>query len=350
VASARRIMLQSVRWAESEGHKVRLAQGQECITWPDGSQWVISSESGVYGFAASEALLDEAWDLDLEKTVQSAIIPVLVEREQSQLILLSTAHPEASATMPHYRRLAMAPDPRRTMLAEWGAADDADPHDPMTWRLSSAHWTEQREELMSDARHTKSFGTMWLNKWPSVVAGVAQWLPAWDSLPTIPADSSEYTVWPVGACEMAVDRSCVGVAVARRRDDGRIEVRSRVMPEMDAALAWLNAVPGLQVVMAGASIKELVYGTFLPVAAGLKETRFASPWLSDAVARGIIVHDHDAATAAQVKVARTADTEYGVILSQKRSAGPIPAVKAIAWAGIACSEDWHGFNDAPQIF
>jgi hypothetical protein len=350
VASARRIMLQALRWAEDEGLKARLAQGQECITWPDDSVWAISSEKSVFGFSASAALLDEAWDIDLESTINAAIMPVLVERIQPQLWMFSTAHQDATPSMPHFRRLALEGSPR-AMLAEWGAPADSDPDDPLTWRRASAYWTPQREQLMSDARHTKFFAQQWLNSWPEGASGVVGWLPSWDSLAAIPAlHSDNATDWPVGACEVAVDRSCVGVAVARRRADGVVEVRSKATPTMEAALSWLSSVRGLQVVMAGASVREQVVGPFMTVMAGIKETRFASPWLAAAVLRNALAHDHDATTSAQVKLARVADTEYGLVLSQKRSAGPIPAVKAVAWCSTAAAEDWYGMSEEPQIF
>jgi hypothetical protein len=343
--ASRRILMSAGRWAMDSGLELRRAQGQERVVWPDGSHWSLSSESAIYGNSASLGICDECWDISLE-VVESALVPTLVERVQPQLWLFSTAHVDATALMPSYRKAALDGDPR-TMIVEWSAAPGSDIHDPAVWQAASAHWTEQRGELMAAAQNTPSFAQQWLNQWPNdsgTDAGV--WLPGWDALPQAVWDAS----LPVlAAVEVAADRSCAGAAVAQRMDSGRVNVLSRVFRDVVEAVEWITGFDPL-VVMAGVSIRDQVLGAWTTQPAGLKETRYSTPWLADAVLRGAVHHDHDADTRVQFRGAKATETEFGMVLSAKKSDGPIPAPKAVAWAAIGISEDWYGIRNAPEIW
>jgi hypothetical protein len=342
LAAARRIHSLSWRWAEGNGLTVRRAMGVERVIWDDGSSWDICSVPAIWGASASVAIGDESWDLPVE-VITSALQPTMVEREQSQLWLTSTANEEATPLMPTYRRLAIEGSPR-TFIAEWSAPPDADPHDPAVWRAATPHWSEQRGDLMASAQDTRGFRYQWLNQWPESKDGSHEWLPGWADLGASQGDSGG----GIGAVEVSSDRSVYGTAVACRREDGTLDVWTASHPDLEAACAWLTERHPV-VVLAGLSVKEQVLVPVEVQGVGVKETRYATPVLLEMVRNGRLRHDHGAAMADQVSWARVTQTEYGDVLSAKASDGPIPTAKAVAWSTWAAASGAVA-SEAPAIF
>jgi hypothetical protein len=112
-----------------------------------------------------------------------------------------------------------------------------------------------------------------------------------------------------------------------------IHVEAAVWPSLDGALAWLSAREPAAV-LAGASLRDQAAGGLptIVLAVGVRESRSATPGLADAVRRRLVAHNHDFEVGSQFRSARVSRTEYGDLLSAKASVGPIPAVKAVAWA------------------
>ena len=84
-------------WAKTlpDIYKVREVNGQEEIELrADGSRWMLRAKGAVYGYGASLAGVDEAWKVPA-LAIEEGLYPTMIEREQSQLILLSTAHRRA---------------------------------------------------------------------------------------------------------------------------------------------------------------------------------------------------------------------------------------------------------------
>ena len=67
-------------------------------------------------------------------------------------------------------------------------------------------------------------------------------------------------------------------------------------------------------------------------AVGLRETREAAPVFEMLTKRGKFAHDHNPQLMAEALGARISEVETGVLLSAKRSVGPIPILKALCWA------------------
>src|SRR4029077_14349435 len=87
-------------------YKVREANGHEHIEYlPDGSRWLLRSKEATYGYSVSMAAADEAWKVK-PYTIDEALAPTMVEREQPQLLLVSTAHRMSSTLMLSRRVLA----------------------------------------------------------------------------------------------------------------------------------------------------------------------------------------------------------------------------------------------------
>jgi hypothetical protein len=98
VGVGRWIQREARSWARQlpDLFRVREANGLESIEYlPDGSVWLLKSKLGVYGHSASMAVVDEAWGIAADH-VEDGLWPTLVERSSSQMVLCSTAHPQAS--------------------------------------------------------------------------------------------------------------------------------------------------------------------------------------------------------------------------------------------------------------
>jgi hypothetical protein len=154
---------------------------------------MLRAKGAVNGYSASVAAVDEAWKVKAA-TVEEDLEPTMTEREQPQLLLVSTAHRLATGLMLGRRQVALedleAGD-GADLLIEWSspaalALDDRD-----GWRQASPHWTARRERLIGK-RHDAmragevddpeesdpeaSFSAQWLNRWPKVgVASAKVW-------------------------------------------------------------------------------------------------------------------------------------------------------------------------------
>lgn len=137
------------RWAEDvAGWTVTRANGKEAIEADDGSRWLVRSQSGVYGWDAGLAVVDEAWDVS-PGTVSEGLEPAMLERLWAQLHLTSTAHRRATSLMRSRLSSALAADDAETLLLVWGAPADADASDPDVWRAASPHWSQDRARMIA---------------------------------------------------------------------------------------------------------------------------------------------------------------------------------------------------------
>lgn len=350
-------------WAKSQPdlYKVREVNGQESIEYlPDGSRWMLKAKGAPYGYGVSLAAVDEAWKVKQEE-VDDGITPTLVERVQTQKLLVSTAHRLAEGLMVNARRLALEQleDGDGDLLIEWSTPQGVALDDVQGWRQASPHWTPKRERLIrqqyqaaqtGDVRDPdepdplESFRAQWLNQWPNRtgVAGPTEpLLPSglWSFLcePDLQWDSPLFVALEDGWGESAA------VAVAALLDDGRVQVDGWLCPDWDAAVAdleWLVSAQRVRQLFVGASmLSRMPLRMFpRPLTAGTAETRVALPLLRDLAGGGMLVHDEttaeprhpdlsgldDAVTRARVK-----QLPSGLSLA---TAADMHLVKAVCWA------------------
>jgi hypothetical protein len=342
-------------WARDQpGFKVFEGNGRESIEVDDGSRWVIKARTGVYGISAGLAAVDEGWKVSA-KEVDDGIVPTMVEREQPQLLLVSTAHRAATSLMLNRRRgmLGRLDDPGSELLIEWSAPRSVDLADRGGWRLASPHWTGQRERVIGDALARargggmldvdepdpiEAFRAQWLNQWPLVLQRATAAEPLvgrgrWDDL--VGVEVADGPVW-VGL----EDHYGLGAAVgcARRLSDGRWEVDGWLRGD------WDSAVGDVQALGRGQDIRRVLVGASLfdrlPVdLRGIAEprhgthTRLGLALLRDLAATGQVAHDvvtaelDDAVGRATVR-----ETSTGLVLLP---AGRPHLIKAVVWALLA---------------
>jgi hypothetical protein len=173
------------RWTEETGHKVVYSNGKQELTFNDGSRWAIRSTTGVYGYSSSTGIVDEAWGVS-PTVVDDGIEPTMAEREQPQLLLISTAHHEATPLFPTRRRVVLSrllsPEPDDDLLIEWSSDPTRDAADIEGWREASPHWTPRRQRVVAAKHGRAGFDEQWRNVWPDA-AGDRSWLTvaAWSN-------------------------------------------------------------------------------------------------------------------------------------------------------------------------
>jgi hypothetical protein len=347
-------------WAKARAHqyRVREVNGQEEIEWlADGSRWMLRAKEAVYGYSVSLAAADEAWKVK-QSSIEEGLTPTMAEREQPQLLLVSTAHRLATGLMLTRRKVALEALEVGTgdLLIEWSAPQTVDIEDRRAWRQASAHWTDRRERMIAarleaayagqvedvdEVDPIASFRAQWLNLWPRRIAsptGAVEPLLAeglWGDLAE-PGISSDGGLWV--ALE---DDYGLGAAVAAigRTDDGRLEVGGWLRPTWDDAVADVEALAATRPIrrlLVGASMLDRVAPTVRPAPrpAGGTETRLGLALIRDLAAAGELVHDVDtveldiAVNAAQVR-----QGPAGLLLAAR---GHTHLVRAVVWAlGVA---------------
>ena len=342
-------------WAKAKPleYRVREVNGQEEIErLEDGSRWMLRAKEAVYGYSVGLAAADEAWKVRAS-SIDEGLVPTMVEREQAQLGLVSTAHRLATSLMLTRRTVAL--DQLETgagdLLIEWSAPRQADLEDRQAWRVASPHWSPRRERMVAgrleaamsghvddvdEVDPVASFQAQWLNIWPQRLAaptGATELLlpeGVWEGL-------TEDGVTSTGPLWVGVeDDYGLGAAVGAvgRAGDGRLEVGGWCCPDWDTAMAnvaGLQENRGVRALMVGASLADRTAG-MTPRArpAGPAETRHGLALVRDLAAGSELVHDTDsleldtAMIGAMVRVAPT-----GLMLAAK---GSTHLVRAVTWA------------------
>jgi hypothetical protein len=274
----------------------------------------------------------------------------MVEREQPQLLLISTAHRRSEDLMLQRRQLAL--DELETgagdLLVEWSAPRDAALDDVNGWRAASPHWTGQRQRMIAgelakaragvlrdpeEPDPEESFRSQWLNMWPRDLAPVDR------SEPLLPAGLWERLAEPVveeAPLFVAVEDNFgkgAAVACAARLDDGRLAVDGRTYE------GWEEAIGKVRATAAMVEIRELHVGASMlssvppdtvppPRPVGQAETRPGLALLRDLAGAGMVVHDDTGELDSAVTAARVKENTAGLTLAGSDN----HLVKALVWA------------------
>jgi len=304
-------------WARLHAdYNVIEANGKEKIERVEcGSRWLVLAKTGVYGWSASLAAVDEAWDVKLS-AVEEGIEPTMAEREQPQLLLVSTAHRATTSLMLSRRRLALADLERGdgVLMLEWSAPRGAPLDDVRTWRDASAHWSTRRQDVITrqlasaldntledptEPDPIASFRSQWLNEWPAKLAEpvgkTEELLP-----PGLWADRAIEGVRSTGPVWVAVEDDYgfgAAVAVVGRLEDGRLEIDGWLCRDWDTAIADVQRLARerpIRELLVGASLLDRVPPDTSPrpQPVGSTQTRVGLALLRDLVAGAALVHDH----------------------------------------------------------
>jgi hypothetical protein len=340
--------------ARRDQYRVREVNGQEEIELlADGSRWMLRAKEAVYGYSVSLGAVDEAWKVR-GSSVDEGLVPTMAEREQPQLLLVSTAHRKATGLILGRRQVALdgLEDGDGDLLIEWSAPAGTDLDDVAAWRQASPHWTPRRQRLI-EKRHeamlagdvedpdepdpVASFRAQWLNQWPrrrlDDSGPTEPLLPAgvWDDLRAAELDASG-PVW-VGL----EDDYGLGAAVAcaRRLPDGRLELDGWLTGDWDSAIADAQALVArypVRRLLIGASLLDRVPPALRAIAQprGAAQTRTGLALLRDLATTGQLAHDAPTAELSQtLAAAHVREASAGLVLVAK---GPTHLIRAAVWA------------------
>lgn len=342
-------------WAKQHPeYRVREVNGQEEIELlADGSRWMLRAKEAVYGYSVSCGAADEAWKVRAS-SIEEGLTPTMAEREQPQLLLVSTAHRLATGLMVSRRQVALADleGGDGDLLIEWSTPPGRALEDVDGWRLASPHWTRQRERLIrkryeamvdgeTDSEEPdpeQSFRAQWLNQWP-----VAR-----HQRPGALQDFLQHGVWASltqsgvesgGPVFVAVeDDYGLGAAVAcvAPLNDGRLEVDGWLREDWDTAIQDLERLAEIREIRelhVGASLVDrLPIGGVLPAAkpATASGVRAGLALFRDLAIGGRLVHDETTTELDQaLSVAQVRESLTGLYLVAE---GPTHLVRAVAWA------------------
>jgi hypothetical protein len=324
-----------------EPYKVREVNGQEEIEHvADHSRWMIRAKGGAYGFTITLGVVDEAWKVPADE-IDDGLIPTMVERDDAQVVLWSTAHRKATPLVLR-RRLAAVADlyAADCLLVEWSAPADAELDDEQAWRAASPAWSTRRRDLIAarltaaragetepdadEADPIESFRTQWLNQWPRKVARPRPGEPlladgAWDAC----AGTLDLAATTPGWVGLEDNRDTAGgaaVAFAVNDGAGRYELDGLTCATWDAAVELARdfavARPGSQLVV-GASMGRQVPADF-PRRSAMRHAVLGDAVRALALLRALvaerrIVHDSTAELDEQIADARVRVTAAGAL-------------------------------------
>ena len=337
--------------ARREDYKVTEVNGQEQIErLEDGSRWMIRAKEAVYGYACSVAAVDEAWKVKAA-TIEDGLTPTMVERDQPQLWLVSTAHRLATELMLDRRRIALAglEEGDGDLLIEWSAPADAKLDDVAAWRLASPHWTQKRERLISKRLEAaklgevdpaaeepdpeQSFRSQWLNQWPG-----RRTLPPATSEDLLPAglwvslEESELGSGPlIVALEDDYGRGAA-VGAAWRLEDGRIAVDGWTGEDWDAAIRDVERLhiqrPVSELYIGATLLDRVPKEGWAPRPVGMAEARAGLAVFRDLAATGMLAHEDTAELDSAIAETQVRESPMGLVITR----GPSHLVKAVVWA------------------
>jgi len=239
-------------WARTLGGKYRVSEsnGKEVIELVEaGSRWLIAAQESVYGYSVSLAGVDEAWKVR-PQVVEEGLEPTMVEREQAQLLLVSTAHRLATSLMLGRRGAAL--DALETgdgsLLLEWSAPPGSDLEDVAAWRQASSHWSPRRERTIRQHLEAAQSGTLRDPDEPDPVASFrSQWLNQWPATPASMLGNAE----PLLPAGLWADRAVEGLV-----SSGPIWWRWRTITgrTRPSPLSGCSTTAGLRLMGGGATI------------------------------------------------------------------------------------------------
>jgi hypothetical protein len=331
------------RWAEEQDWTVTKANGKEAIEAHDGSRWLVRSQSGVYGWDAGLAVVDEAWDVKPD-TVSEGLEPAMLERLWAQLHITSTAHRRATSLMRGKLSAALTADDGETLLMLWGARPEDDPADPATWRAASPHWSEDRRRMIA-AKYTAAlagetdaeaddpdpllgWASQYLNVWRlsakaqrgNAVIDAERWDALRSAVPSRKPDAAAIESW---------FSEGLSAAFAWRLPGNGVVVRVLGFADMAGAVEAIRATAFAGQVIVGASLMDAPELARMRRTSGQGRSQWTVQELGRLLSERGFVHDGSEHLRGQVLDLRTVPGIDGPRLTSK---GRADAIKAALWA------------------
>ena len=285
---------------------------------------MLRAKEAVYGYAVQLGAVDEAWKVRAA-SIEEGLTPTMVEREQPQLLLVSTAHRMATALMLGRRQAALDELERGDgeLLIEWSARGGRRPRgrarvagrvaalerSPRAgWWPGGSSWRMAGEiDDPEEPDPIASFRAQWLNQWPVRIAeprgqdGAAAAGGVWAELEDASwrPSSGAASGWPSRTTSASAPRSPPSLGVTT----GGSRSTAGCAADWDSAIADVRAPARafrpVRQLLVGASLLDRVPDGLGVGAGGRRrgtETRHGLALLRDLALAGQVVHDVATAT------------------------------------------------------
>ena len=341
-----------VRAKQRKGeYKVREVNGQEEIERlrDPSSRWMVRAKESVYGVSATMATVDEGWKVPAS-CVDDGIIPTMVEQEQTQLLLVSTAHRRASALMIGRRATAFddLSTGRGSLLVEWSAPPDSALDDRRAWRQASPHWTAKRERWIAERLTAAQSGESDDADEPDPISAFrCQWLNQWPSKRVLPTKGErllDVDEWASKTMTLVPEGGRIWIAVEDFFGQGAA-VAAAVQLDVDLVGldgwlcdSWEEAMNDVRALIAsheryrlfvGATMSKRVPSNLTFRTCGSAETRTGLSTLRDLVRNDRLVHDDSPELDAQIASCRVTQAVVGLMIV---AGSRTDLVRAASWA------------------
>ncbi len=238
--------------ALSPALKCRMAQGSESLTLrSNGSVCSLfaPTRSGTHGDDADMVSIDEVWAFDVVQGREAmvGIRPAQATRPRRQTLYLSAAGDEASTWLDELmvlgRRAVESGERSGVAYIEYSAADSlddvADPYDPAL--LAAVHpaygLTIDATAIADDAKSMSVYD--YARSYLGIRTGARELVPIVDLNAWAAVIDAKSMADPLAfGCDVAFDRTSAAIAVAGRREDGRLHVE---VVDTRAGTGWVAA-------------------------------------------------------------------------------------------------------------
>lgn len=328
-------------WCEKRGWAISRNNNNRSVTHPNGARWL--AKTSAYSFDVHLGLADECWDIEPGR-ISEDLEPATLERESAQVVLTSTSHRLATSLMKGRILSALMADDGRTLLLLWGITPDMDIFDEATWKAASAHWSEDRRDMIAaklaeaqeagpqidDPDPVGSWANQFLNRWDLVVRPKVRGEQLVDAETWSALEAERPAGPPNAAAVESWFEDGVSVVLAWRLADATVVVEAEDFPDLASAVAAVKASGFRGVSTVGSSLREdpAVKGK-IRTRPGEAHVRVAVAELQRLLAEGVVRHAGGRHLTGQVLELRTSP---GVDGPRVVSTGRADAVKATVWA------------------
>ena len=323
---------------------VRLTNGSESVSWPNGAQWRLFAPQpdALHGETIDDATFDEAWAHDVARgnELLQAAIPAGSTRPRFQLWIISTAGDTSSQWLRDFvdaGRAAVDADARNGLAyfecsAPSGALADVIAAHPAVGHTITADAVRQAHDVLPAGEFARAYGNLW-------TASGERALPelAWTAVqaPGPPPTGPPATL----ALDVSPDRSAAAIAVAWATDTTPHVAVAAAGPGVDwigdqvERLARRFAAPILyDETSPAAAVVDLLPTDVARRSLGTRDVVVAAQQMFDAVMGARVAVRPDAALDAAAAAAVTRPVGDAWTWGRRRSGGDITSLIAATFA------------------
>jgi phage terminase large subunit-like protein len=331
---------------EYYGAKIVKSYGRYQATMPDGSKWWVKAlkPNQGHGMSIDLVIVDELFDVNPD-SVEGGLLPAQRARKNPLACFFSTAGTEESVLFQRWREAGIRAidkgEPSTMYMAEWSPDPSLDPLHPASWAWGNPAlgYTLDMDTIRQESTNPDraSFLRASLNLWVSVVRG---WIEpgVWPRL--------EYTgdipSGGVVAIESSLDDSRYSATRCVNLSDGRVLVTVAFVAESITEL-WDNVQELAKDPTIRFALSPTVDATCPPnierrrVVVGYAELGRFTPLAKNMIAEARLLHTGEKLLAEHVQRAVAVRTDNTIVLSSKRSPGPIELARTMVWGIGLCA-------------